>query len=108
MAEKFDLSGCVGEDSRIMRTIYFTICEGDQTSSDGYSHPFSDVLIGRYKPARATKFYKRTMPDDNIRITRTKVHRQLVSMAFYDFWLNGQASSDPVCISEYALERRIY
>lgn len=108
MAEKHDLSGCMGEDSRIMRTVYFTICEGYQMSNDGYSHPYTDTLIGKYTPSRATKFFARETPDENITITRTKIHRQLISMAFYDFWLNGIASDDPVCISEYALDRKLY
>lgn len=108
MADKFDLAGKLGTDRRIMRTIYFTRVYGHQLDAAGDAHPFEDVLIGEYRPARASKFYARTMPDERITVTRCEVMSQLVSMSFYDFWLNGEASEDPKQVHKYVLDKEIF
>ena len=108
MADKFDLSGKLGSEKRIMRNVQFTRVIGDQLDNEGSSHPFEDVLIGAYRPARATKYYARSMSDENIRITRCEVMQQLVSMSFYEFWLNGEASSDPTIIHSHVLDKQVF
>lgn len=108
MAEKFDLAGKLGTDRRIMRNIYFTRVYGDQLDEAGDAHPFEDVLIGEYRPARASKYYARAMPDEHIRITRCDVMQQLVSMSFYDFWLNGEASAEPKQVHQYVLDKQVF
>lgn len=107
MADKFALGASIGSDALVQRSISFTRVYGDQLDADGVAHPFEDVLIGAFRPARATRHYECVMPDENIRITRCEVMQQLISMSLYDFWLNGTASADPILVHAYVLDRVI-
>lgn len=104
MVAKAELMGLDGNNARIMRTVYYTVCDGDTIDNAGEVHPYHDVLIGQYRPKRATKYFARVDPDARIRIIKTQVFKQLVSMSFADFWLASEASADPVLLSEFVLD----
>lgn len=103
MTIKADLAGLDGANARIMRTVYFTVCDGDTIDNAGDTHSYHDVLVGQYKPKRATRYFARVDPDSNIRIIKTQVFKQLVSMSFADFWLAAEASKDPELVDEYVM-----
>lgn len=103
MVAKAELVGLDGSNARIMRTVYYTVCDGDMIDNAGETHPYHDVLVGQYRPKRATKYFARVDPYAHIRIIKTQVFKQLVSMSFADFWLASEASADPQLISEFVL-----
>lgn len=103
MAIKAELAGLEGGNARIMRNVYFTVCDGDMIDNAGDTHPYHDVLVGQFKPKRATRYFARVDPDSNIRIIKTQIYRQLVSMSFADFWLASDASNDPELVTEYVM-----
>lgn len=108
MADKYNIFGAGGTDARIMRTVYFTLCEGDELDErNGKTADFHDMLIGRYTPKRATRHLNR-QGLKQVRITRTVVMKQLVSMPFWDFWQYAEASSDPSKVSEWVLDKQIF
>lgn len=107
MADKYNIFGAGGSDAKIMRTVYFTLCEGDELDErNGKTAEYKDVLIGRYNPRRATKHFNR-QGLRRVRITRTTVMKQLVSMPFWDFWQYAEPSSDPVKCCEWILDEQV-
>ena len=109
MAEKYNIFGKgLGTTGRIMRTVYFTVCEGyELDENNGKSNDFTDVLVGQFKPRRATKFYNKALPGHHVKITRTQVFSQLVSMDFWQFWQYAAASNDPKKLHEFILDNQV-
>lgn len=107
MPVKYDLRECIGSEAHVMRSVVFTRVIGDQLDSEGVAHPFEDVLLGSFKPARATRLYASTMPDENIRITRCEVMQQPITMPLSEFWLNGAASADPRVIRTFVMTQEV-
>lgn len=108
MADKYDVSKASNASGRIMRTVYFTLCEGDVLDEgNAKASPYHDVLIGKYTPKRATRTINGKDPSKHIRITHTVVMSQLVSMSFWEFWQYAEASDDPNIVSEWILDQKI-
>lgn len=108
MSDKYNIFGARGSEGRIMRTVYFTICEGDILDErNGKASSYHDVLVGKYTPKRATRCINRDDPSKRVRINRTVIMSQLVSMPFWDFWQYAEASDDPKPVAEWILEQRV-
>lgn len=109
MAEKYNIFGKGGgQTGKIMRTVYFTICEGDELDErNAKARDFYDVLVGKYKPKRATRHFNHVMPGHRIRIHKTTIYQQLVGMDFWEFWQYAEASYDPVKVDSYVFDTKI-
>ena len=108
MAEKYNIVKHLGNNAKVMRTVYFTICEGDELDeNNGRSHQYYDVLVGKFTPRRATSYLNKQLVGKHVRITRTIIMSQLVSMDFWQFWQYAEASNDPEKVCEYILDKKI-
>lgn len=109
MADKYNIFGRgTGKSGQIMRTVYFTTCEGYELDEhNGRSKDFVDVLVGKYTPSRATKHYNSALPGHHIKITHTCVYSQLVGMDFWTYWQYASASDEPKKLKEYILDNQI-
>ena len=107
MADKYNLLGKGGQAGKVMRTVFFTVCEGYEVMPDGYQRDFMDVLIGRYTPMRANRYFVRERKNQMISITRTKVFKQLVGMDFWQYWQYADPSEDPQLVEQYVLNNKI-
>ena len=108
MADKYNIFGKGGQTGKVMRTVYFTICEGYELNElNGRQLEYRDCLVGQYTPRRATKFFNRSRSNRNIKITRTHVYSQLVYMDFWEFWQYAMPSSDPKLEKEYVLDNLV-
>lgn len=108
MADKYNIFGKGGQTGKIMRTVYFTICEGYELNElNGRQKEFTDCLVGQYTPRRATKYFNRTRSSRSIKITRTHIYSQLVGMDFWEFWQYASPSEDPKPVKEYILDNLV-
>ena len=101
MATKVNLADAIEKThvtQRIGRSMRYTVCEGHYYVG-GILYDFSDTLIGRWTPKRATQFLRREHGDDSITIAHTSIYKQYCDMDLLDFWLNARATSDPVFMS---------
>lgn len=108
MADKYNIFGKGGQTGKVMRTVYFTLCEGYELNElNGRQLDYHDCLVGQYTPRRATKFFNRSRSNRSIKITRTHVYSQLVYMDFWEFWQYAMPSSDPKLVKEYVLDNLV-
>lgn len=111
MAEKFNIFGKGGSSASsgmVMRTVYFTVCEGYELDErNGKSKDFADTLIGKYTPMRATRHFNRTNPNHHIKVTKTTIYKQLVGMDFWDYWQYATPSYDPIQTAQYILNNKV-
>lgn len=108
MADKYNIVQHKGNNAKVMRTVYFTLCEGDELDeNNGRSHQYFDVLIGKFTPFRATRYLNKQAIGKRVRITRTVIMSQLVGMDFWQFWQYAEASNDPEKVCEYILEKKV-
>lgn len=108
MADKYNIVQHKGNNAKVMRTVFFTLCEGDELDeNNGRSHQYFDVLVGKFTPYRATQYLNKQAVGKRVRITRTVIMSQLVGMDFWQFWQYAEASNDPEKVCEYILEKKV-
>ena len=109
MADKYNIFGKSGGGTgKIMRTVYFTVCEGYELDErNGKDKAFTDVLMGKWTPDRATRYFGREMPSHHIKVSKTTTYKQLVGMDFWTFWQYAEASYDPQVTDKYILGNKV-
>jgi hypothetical protein len=100
MASKYDLTQAVGGiKKRVGRSMVFTVCDGSYHNGSDWCD-YTDTLLGIWSPERATRYLRKLAHDQTIQIVHTTTFKQYVDMSLTDFWLNANATSDPVQVQE--------
>ena len=107
MAKKFNIHDAIEASTisaKVGRSMVFTICEGHVVIAGGEYDDFTDTLLGKWTAKRATEKLRKLHGDYTIQIVHTTIYKQYVQMELLDFWLEAEATSDPVEVTETFLK----
>ena len=107
MAKKFQIYDAIESSTisaKVGRSLVFTICDGHFIVQGGEYADFTDTLLGKWTAKRATEKLRRVHGDETIQIVHTEIYKQYVQMDLLDFWLEAEATSDPVKVTDTYLK----
>ncbi len=107
MAKKFNIHDAIESSTisaKVGRSLVFTICDGHIVVPGGEYADFNDTLLGKWTAKRATEKLRKLHGDDTIQIVHTTIYKQYVQMELLDFWLEAEATSEPVQVTETFLK----
>ncbi len=107
MAKKYNIHDAIESrtiSAKVGRSLIFTVCEGHFVVPGGEYADFSDTLLGKWTAKRATDRLRKVHGDSTIQILHTEIYKQYVQMDLLDFWLEAEATSDPVRVTETFLK----
>lgn len=107
MSKKYNIHDAIESSTirgKVGRSMVYTVCDGHQILSGGEYADFSDTLLGKWTAKRATTMLRKVHGDDTIQIVHTTIYKQYVQMDLLDYWLEAEATSDPVQVTETFLK----